>query len=147
MIPGGFQQSKKSTIKKFMEKSLALFLQEQWSGLGNDVVSETGNILVDKHIFQKSNILICPLCQFSAPTFVHLSNPLCITWNFACPNCNSRFRHRGPVFLYREHLRNSQGKEILHFAPEPVLANEIRQYSQHNYYTTDYHMFGVDYPR
>ena len=60
MIPGGFQQRKKSTIKKFMEKSLALFLQEQWSGLGNYVVSETGNILVDKHIFQKSKILISP---------------------------------------------------------------------------------------
>ena len=75
MIPGGFQQRKKSTVKKFMEKSLALFLQEQWSGLGYYVVSETGNMLADKHIFQKSKILNCLLCQFSEPTFVHLSNP------------------------------------------------------------------------
>ena len=147
MIPGGFQKRKKATIKRFMKKSMTLFLQGQWTGLGHYVASETGNFLVDRHLIQGSEILTCPLCRFSAPKFVHLSNPLGISWNSACPNCISRSRHRGLVFLYRDYLEYSHGKKILHFAPEPVLANEIRQYSQHQYFTTDYHMSDVDFPR
>mgnify|MGYP001215153985 CR=1 FL=1 len=146
MIPGGFQKRRAVTWKRFIKKSLTLFLQEQWAGLGYYIISETGNMFADRHIFQGSEILTCPLCQYSAPTFVHLSNPFGITWDSACPNCNSRSRHRGLVFLYRECLQNIPGKKILHFAPEPVLENEIRKYSQHQYFTTDYHMSGVDYP-
>lgn len=147
MIPGGFQKRKKVTVKSFMKKILVLFLHEQWAGLGYYVVSETGNIFAEKQIFQGSKTLTCSLCRFSAPAFVHLSNPLGITWNSACPNCNSRSRHRGLVFLYREYLQNNQGKKILHFAPEPILENEIRQFSDHQYFTTDYHMSRVDFPR
>ena len=146
MIPGGFQKRKKVTVKRLIKKSLDLFLQEQWAGIGHYVASETCNILAKRKIFQGSKILTCPLCRFSAAAFVHLSNPIAISWNSACPNCNSRSRHRGLVFLYREFLQNSQGKKILHFAPEPVLAHEIRKYSQHQYFTTDYNMNEVDYP-
>ena len=147
MNPGGFQKHKKVTVKRFLKKNLALLLQEQWTGLGHYVASETGNFLAERQIFQGSKILTCPLCQFSAPAFVHLSNPFAISWNSACPNCNSRSRHRGLIFLYREYLQNSRGKKILHFAPEPVLEIEIRKYSQHQYYTTDYHMSDVDFPK
>ena len=35
---------------------------------------------------------------------------------------------------------------ILQFAPEPVLENVIRKYKQHQFFTTDYHMSGVDFP-
>ena len=147
MIPGGFQKRKKVTVKSFMKKILVLFLHEQWAGLGYYVVSETGNIFAEKQIFQGSKILTCPLCQFSGPAFVHLSNHLSISWNSACPNCNSRSRHRGLIFLYRKYLQNSRGKKILHFAPEPVLENKIRKCSQHQYYTTDYHMSDVDFPK
>ena len=147
MIPGGYQKHKKITFKRFMKKSLALFIKEQWSGLGYYFVSEMGNILAERKIFQESKILICPLCQFSGPAFVHLSNPLAISWNSACPNCNSRSRHRGLVFLYREFLDSSCGKKILHFAPETVLEIEIRKYNQHKYFTTDYNIANVDFPK
>ena len=146
MIPCGFQKRKKITVKRFMRKSLVLFLQEQWSGLGHYVASETGNLLAERRIFLKKKILICPLCKYSTSAFIHLSNPLGISWNSACPNCNSRSRHRGLVFLYREYLQNCQRKKILHFAPEPVLTHEIRQYNQHQYFTTDYNMREVNYP-
>ena len=147
MNPGGFQKHKKVTFKRFIKKSLTLFLQEQWSGLGHYVTCETGNVLAKRQILQGPKTLTCPLCKFSARAFVHFSNSLSISWNSACPNCNSRSRHRGLIFLYREYLKNSRRKKILHFAPEPVLENEIRQYSQHQYYTTDYHMSDVDFPK
>ncbi|SVE33841.1 uncharacterized protein METZ01_LOCUS486695, partial [marine metagenome] len=146
MIPGGFQKYKKLTFKKFIQKTLTLFVQEQWAGLGHYIVTEASNILSERLIFQGSRILSCSLCRFSAPAFIHLSNSLGITWNSACPECNSRSRHRGLIFLYREYLQEKQAKKILQFAPEPVLENEIRKYKQHQYFTTDYHMSGVDFP-
>ena len=122
-------------------------IQEQWIGLGYYVASELGNIIGGRQILQGPKILTCPLCHFSASAFVHLSNPLQITWNSACPNCDSRSRHRGLVFLYREFLGHGRGKKILHFAPEPVLESEIRKYNQHKYFTTDYNMTNVDFPK
>lgn len=146
MIPGGFQKHRKITFKRFLKKSLILLFQEQWAGLVHYLVSETSNILAERHIFQGSNLLTCPLCQFSGLTFIHLSNVLGINWNAACPNCNSRSRHRGLIFLYREYLQYSSNSKILHFAPEPILENELRKYTRHKYYTTDYHMPDVDFP-
>ena len=147
MIPGGFQKRIRFNYKRFIRKSLVLLKQNDWSGLGHYVVSEMGNFLVDSNFLREPRILTCSLCQFTTPAFVHLSNTLKISWNSACPNCNSRSRHRGLTFLYREYLQNSRRRRILHFAPELVLEIEIRKYTQHRYYTTDYQMSNVDFPR
>ena len=51
MIPCGFQKRKKIPIKRFVKKSLDLFLQEQWTELGHYIASETGNLLAERRIF------------------------------------------------------------------------------------------------
>ena len=143
---GCSQKYREITLKRFISKSIGLFNKGEWAGLGHYLVSETSNLLSDIEILQKNNIFTCPICNFSAKNFIHLSNSLEISWNSACPNCNSRSRHRGLIFLYHEILKNKTKMRILHFAPEPTLEKEIRKYKQHKYFTTDYNIKRVDFP-
>jgi len=110
------------------------------------LISETMN-LIDKNINLHNEIsLSCPICHYQSNQFIHLSNRFNISWNSVCNNCNSRSRHRGLYFLYKEYLEIKKDKKILHFAPEPMLEDKIRNYNNHYYYTTDYYISGVDYP-
>ncbi|MGK0186373.1 MAG: hypothetical protein ACI9R3_002156 [Verrucomicrobiales bacterium] len=88
----------------------------------------------------------CNVCETEVPRFVHLSNELAITWSSACPNCDSRKRHRGLSLLYKRIFAEfPKGFKLLHFAPEPILFPLIEA-SECDYKTTDFFLEDVDYP-
>ncbi len=146
MILGEQQKIKKANIKRFLKRCFQFSINGYWTRLWNYIASEGTNLLLEKQIYKCSNFLFCPLCELTNKPFVHLSNHHGIAWNSACPNCNSRSRHRGLFFLYKEYLSRTSNKRILHFAPEPVLKFHILKYVEHQYYTTDYNMLNVDFP-
>ena len=147
MIPGGYQKHKKITIKKLIKTIFHCINYGKWLRLGNFLISETFNYFHQNNLLDKKDTIICPLCGCSDNSFIHLSNKYEISWNSACPNCNSRSRHRGLIFLYREYLENIKKSKILHFAPEEVLRNEIKNLSHFEYFTTDIEMNNVDFPK
>jgi len=145
MIPGGFQKRKKVNLKKIFKRLFKHIYHGEWSALFFYLCSEISNILFKRELFI-TKPFECPLCLHSSYGFINLSNHHGVSWNSACPECNSRSRHRGLFFLYREYLHNTNSKRILHFSPEPILERYLRQLKQHEYYTTDYHIKDVDYP-
>ena len=132
-------------LKKYMRNCLTYFIQGEWMGLGHFLLSETSNYFLNKRFSNNERKIYCPICKYSSPFFRHISNPIKISWNSACPNCDSRSRHRGLIFLYNKYLKTKNKKRILHFAPEPVLTKLIKVFFQHEYLTTDLNMKKVDY--
>ena len=135
----------KRTLKQLLIRSALLIKVGDWSSLGNYLVTELINIMSQKNIFSSKKILFCPICKYEDCSFINLCNSDHITWNSACPNCNSRSRHRGLYFLYQYILRNNK-KRILHFAPEDNLKKIITSFD-HCYKTTDLKMPNVDLPQ
>ena len=136
---------KKVTLKKLIKSSFNKIMNGEWYDFGNYIVTELTNILFVK-INSNNQILICPLCSYSGPNFIHLGNQSGITWNSACPNCDSRSRHRGLIFLYHSVLQTKTKIRILHFAPESFFRDYIKDYKSNKYFTTDYNMLDVDFP-
>ena len=123
-----------------------LFLRGDWSGLFFFIIKIITTF--SQNIFVKNKKkLICPICGIKEYHFLHLSNSIRITFNSACPSCNSRSRHRGLFFLYEEILLKQKKKRILHFAPEKFLSKIIMKHSSHKYETTDLHMKNVDFTK
>ena len=139
------RKRKKATVNRFIRKIIVFFLNGEWSGLWNYIQTESVNIFHVYNLINRPKNLFCPICKYSAKSFEHLSNSQSISWNSACQNCNSRSRHRGLFFLYHDYLKSSKELKILHFAPEPILEGELRKYTNHRYFTTDYNMLEVDY--
>ena len=141
------QKRKEVDFKRFIKKSFTFFFQGDWKSLGYYFVAELCNVLNRNNISLSFKKINCSICYYSSSSFLNLSNSFGITWNSACPNCGSRSRHRGLIFLYESIFKNLKGKKILHFAPELLLENKLRGYNQHYYYTTDLNMNNVDFPR
>ena len=131
----------------FVIKIIKYIFEGKWRLVSFSLVIKIANFIESIKVFDSTNVLSCPLCGYSANSFRHFCNELRIAWNSACPNCNSRSRHRGLKFLYEAILENSDKKRILHFAPEPYLSDFIYRFKQHDYYTTDYLIKNVDYPK
>ena len=147
MNPGNLKKYKYRTFITLIKRSYSFILIGKWSRLGKYILVELSNILNQYNLtFRKKNIT-CPLCNYKNHSFVHLSNSYEISWNSACQNCDSRSRHRGLYFLYKKYLKNSVDKKILHFAPEKNLVNAIKSFGENQYYSTDYNMTNVDFPR
>ncbi|MEZ4944365.1 MAG: class I SAM-dependent methyltransferase [Cyclobacteriaceae bacterium] len=73
------------------------------------------------------------------------ANDLHVTYNSICPNCNSRSRHRGLVFVYSDILKSTdQITGILHFAPEPIFYNIFKGKPTLEYQTADLFLEDVD---
>jgi predicted SAM-dependent methyltransferase len=90
---------------------------------------------------------ICSCCGRSAHAFVHLSDHRAVTWNAACPSCDSRSRHRGLALLIPRILGDRADlHRTLHFAPEGVLAGILKPLEQLEYQTTDLDDVGCDFP-
>ncbi|MBN1461276.1 MAG: methyltransferase domain-containing protein [Armatimonadetes bacterium] len=90
---------------------------------------------------------LCPCCGHAAYAFVHLSDHSGVTWNAACPVCDSRSRHRGLALLIPRILNERPGIErAIHFAPEEVLAEVLLSSAQIDYRTTDLTDSGCDFP-
>ena len=134
------------SFRKYIKNSFRHLMRGEWLGLGYFLMSETSNYFLKTKLFYANKKLFCPICKYSSSYFRHLSNPIAISWNSACPNCDSRSRHRGLLFLYAKYFRAKHTKRILHFAPEPVLTEFIKYSFKHHYMTTDLNMCDVDYP-
>ena len=144
--PGAFQKRKPKTLRQYFGQLYWLIKERRFRKAKNYFLSEGRNILFERGIFGKEDKFTCPICGFVGPYFVSLSNELSISWNSACPECNSRSRHRGLFFLYQEVLRENPKAKVLHFAPEPVLSIVISMFPEVEYKTTDYMLVDVDYP-
>ncbi len=96
--------------------------------------------------FAKSKVE-CNLCHYKANRLVSDS------WHLyaKCPNCRSDIRHR-LVWGTFEHIEDYninkliKGKSVLHFAPETILGNLIRQNAK-IYKTADFTTAGYSYKR
>lgn len=130
-------------IKKIFRKVLFYFSNDRWKELFYYLITETvNNIPVGiLNLYEKKK---CPICEFEAHNFYHLSNHIEISWNSACPRCDSRSRHRGLFFVYKKHIKNNKAK-ILHFAPEAILSTLFKE-KKKSYFTTDLNMLNVNYP-
>lgn len=68
-----------------------------------------------------------------------------MSWNSMCPSCGSRKRHRALAVLLPQLM--GAPERVLHFAPEPTLAQIIiESLPESSYSTTDRFMDHVDYP-
>lgn len=75
----------------------------------------------------------CPLCDYVGPFRVFGSPP---RWAALCPQCGTYERHR-LLFLYLKGSPIPASAKIIHFAPEPKLA-EIFRRSHANYRTSHF---------
>ena len=146
MNPDNHKKLKHRTFINLIKRSYFLILAGKWSRFGKYILTDTVNILNQYNLTFKKKYILCPICNYKNHSFVHLSNSYQISWNSSCQNCDSRSRHRGLYFLYKNYLTNSLNKKILHFAPEKNLANAIKKFGENRYYTTDYNMTNVDFP-
>ncbi len=54
-----------------------------------------------------------------------------------CPNCASLQRHRLLALAVRDHAVEFAGQDVLHFAPEPIMARIIQKAAPKSYRTAD----------
>ena len=137
---------KPHSIKKIIKKSFLFFINDQWTSFFYYLITEFLNNSSKFRIFNLLSIKICPICKYSSNSFHHLSNHRSISWNSACPKCDSRSRHRGLFFLYRKYISNKPHKKVLHFAPEIILSSLFTETKKY-YFTTDLFMNNVNYPK
>lgn len=83
----------------------------------------------------------CTVCGYSGRFF---SYGFPLTADNMCPNCLSLDRHRALAIAASEN-RLFAGKDILHFAPEPSIADFIRKQGPKSYKTGDLFKPNVDY--
>lgn len=64
---------------------------------------------------------------------------------YFCDKCGSTDRERLYALFFESFLKNNKKSiKLLHFAPEPILANFLRKYEQIDYRSADLFMKGVD---
>jgi hypothetical protein len=91
--------------------------------------------------------LVCSCCGETAHAFVSLADHWRVSWNSACPACDSRSRHRGIALVVRGMLGEREDLvRIIHFAPEIVLTNVFTSFERVRYRTTDLDDVGCDFP-
>lgn len=144
MSKNSFNGRKPHGLKKILKKVFFYFSNDRLKELCYYLITETVNN-IPIWILKFSEKKICPICGYEAHNFYHLSNNTEVTWNSACPKCDSRSRHRGLFFIYKKYIKNNNKKKILHFAPEPILLPLFKGKNL-SYFTTDLNMENVSYP-
>ena len=82
----------------------------------------------------------CPLCGFRG-LFLAVAHPP--RYDAVCPSCESRERHRLLGLFFKSRPDLGGGARIVHFAPEPVFAKELRRRGA-EYRSADLFAAGVD---
>lgn len=145
MIPGGNHKHKKISFRKFTIGFYYRLNQGLWGSLYFYIWAEIFNLFSIKGFKLSSPDLCCPICNTKSKSFIHFAKTNRITWNSACPNCDSRSRHRGLIYLYKDFLKSLRGGKILHFAPEKIFKKELSSLNNFVYHTTDYSMQDVTF--
>lgn len=143
--PGANTKKYNYVFRQVVSRVVSLLQRKLWRAAANAIVTEPSN-WVRLNLFNgKFGGGVCNICGYQGP-FVHLFNEHRIAKHSACPICDSRSRHRGLWFLYQEHIvYRAPCSRILHFAPEPVFYDLLRNQTDIKYYTTDFFLADVDY--
>lgn len=97
------------------------------------------------HLRRGKNVR-CPCCGWKGPGFVATSNWRAVSFNSKCPSCDSRSRHRGLVGLLPRVVDKVGGGDVLVFAPERVVVEQLSRWPALNIVTTDLYSHDVDMP-
>ena len=90
---------------------------------------------------------LCSCCGQTAHAFVSLADHWRVSWNSACPVCDSRGRHRGEALVIGRMLRERPDLiRMLHFAPERALTKVLAGFDQLQYQTSDLDDIECDFP-
>lgn len=82
----------------------------------------------------------CPICGFHG-RFQAFGYP--VRFDALCPKCGSLERHRLLIFLDKRFELIPRGQKILHFAPEAIITNYLRE-KTHEYVSADLIADNVD---
>jgi SAM-dependent methyltransferase len=116
-------------------------------GLANALASSSVNLWNHYARSRAAARFLCSCCGQTAHAFISLGDHWRVTWNSACPACDSRSRHRGLALVLRGVLGEREDLvRMIHFAPEKVLSAVIRSFDRLRYQTTDLDDVGCDFP-
>lgn len=145
--PGAFTRPAPDTLRRVGSRVLAQARARQWRGAWHACVAGVGNVVNGRLSAHRSARVVCDCCGYTGYAFQHKSNRLRIAWQSACPQCNSRARHRGLAHLLPQLLTQPDVNRLLHIAPEPILQPVIlRARPDLLYHTCDLFLQDVDFP-
>lgn len=145
--PGNFQGRRPLSAIHTVKQCASRVIRGAWQEARNGAVADFSNLL--NHYLHRNSAprFLCDCCGNVSYAFLHLSNRLRISWNSACPYCDSRSRHRGLALFLPRLLKTYSGAfRLLHFAPEEVLKTVVCRLPGVEYRSTDYLNPDVDFP-
>ena len=89
--------------------------------------------------------ILCQLCGYRGHSFGPFETGGVARMSAICPRCGSLERDRLSKLLLDDLAAANWRGQILHFAPEPHMANLFRSLEQLDYYTADLDPAGVDF--
>lgn len=143
--PGGSKPRRTKGLREIVGMTARRALSGHVLSAGALGVAEGANWGVARLARWLPRRVLCPCCGYTGPAFVHMNNPARTAWNSACPQCDSRSRHRGlSILIPRILARREPRTRVLHMAPEAVLGRVIEPRAA-VYHTADLAMEGVTY--
>ena len=89
----------------------------------------------------------CPCCGWEGSAFIAKSNWRTVTYQAACPSCDSYSRHRGIFALLPRLIEKVRKGDLLFFAPELILLRQLEEHSSElKVLSTDKFNPHVDFP-
>lgn len=144
--PGNFKSVRILSAPALLKRSIKLLFKLEFRKAFNSLVSGGLNLFNTSFRNGGEKVYQCSVCHFKTPFFYAHGNDLHIMFNSICPNCNSRSRHRGLFFLYKNLLGNlTSHVSVMHFAPEPVFYQLFKSNDQVVYQTADLFLSDVDF--
>ncbi len=145
--PGAFTRPAPDTLRRVTSRVLTQVRARQWRGAWHALMAGSANIANGRLQVRRAPRVVCDCCGYVGYAFQHKSNRLRVAWQSACPQCNSRARHRGLAQLLPRLLANGRVSRMLHVAPEPILQPVIlRARPDLVYHTCDLYLQDVDFP-
>lgn len=144
--PGNYSKVKLLSPLALFKKCLKLLFKFEIKKSFNLAVA--GGINLYNKTFRKhaKHVYQCSVCKMTTAFFYVHADDMHIVYNSICPNCNSRSRHRGLVFIYQKMLTaQTTPISIMHFAPEPVFYPLLRNIGGVSYQTADLFLDDVDF--
>lgn len=144
--PGNYKKVKLLSGSALLRRSIKLLFKLKFKKSFNLLVSGGLNLFNDSFRGGAKKVYQCSVCHVETPFFYAHGNDLHITFHSICPNCSSRSRHRGLVFVYQKELRElTLPVSVLHFAPEPVFYPLFKGKSGIKYETADLFLTDVNF--
>lgn len=137
--PGAYRVTPPPTLRTIATRALSLARRGSMRMAALGVAAEGANLMMARVGSALPPRFHCPCCGHESVAFRHLVSATRVAWNSACPQCDSRSRHRGLARLLPELLERHAPRSVLHFAPEPVLRRHFKDRSL-DYQTADLYL-------